>query len=124
MVNKQKTLPLIGLVIAIPAGAGLASSSTETRRSSAALAIESSRRAFLAATSSVVLGTAFARPADAATRSFPAPMNFGYIKRKGEWQRIGGGDKDSDSSDDSSGTSDDESVSSSDSEEEKKKSKV
>lgn len=113
MVNKQKalSLPIVGLVITIPSGAGLASS-TGTRSSvdvsSTALGseTEASRRAFLASASY----SAFAPPVNAA-------MNFGYIKRNGKWRRIGGGSSDSDSSNSSSGSSDDESVSSSDDEE-------
>lgn len=137
MVANQKTLSLVGLVVTIPSSVeALAVPTSENRRtssnvggrhSSTALGAASndsdiSRRAFVAAASSAMVGTAFVPSAHAAaTRSFSAPATFGYIKRKGKWRLIGGVASDSsDDSDSSEGTSDSGSLSSSDDEDEKK----
>ena len=126
MVNKRKTLPLVGLVITVPTGAALAPPSTKNHRSggsSTALGAsnnEASRRAFLATTSSAVVGTSFALPAKATRGPFNAPAHLGNVKRTGKWQGVGGNFGSDSSDSDSIGTSDsDSSVDSIDDEKEK-----
>lgn len=134
MIYKQQTLSLVGLVVIIPAGSALAPLSTShvassviSRRPTAITSPDTtkpSRRAFFATISAPALGIFAARPANAATR-FGGPINFGYIKRKSRWQRLGGdndsSDEDEESSNDSSGsTSSDDSGSRSSSDHDRK----
>lgn len=134
MIYKQQTLSLVGLVVIVPAGSALAPLSTShvassviSRRPTAITSPDTtkpSRRAFFATISAPALGIFAARPANAATR-FGGPINFGYIKRKSRWQRLGGdndsSDEDEESSNDSSGsTSSDDSGSRSSSDHDRK----
>lgn len=108
MVGRQKkTLPLVGLVASLPTAAGFAptrqggrsSSAIDVSRSSGA---EASRRAFLVASSSSLVATAFVRPAEADVGQFKLKDLF---KRN---EQVDSSDSDSDDSDSDSVSSEDE----------------